>query len=262
MTQLAWHPVGGHLFETGIDRGVLYIDGAGVAWSGLVSVEQNPSGGEAKAHYLDGVKYLNLPAKEEFGATITAVYSPPQFDECDGLGTLRPGLFAGQQPRKSFGFSYRSGIGNDVDGVNHGYKIHIIYNALAAPSQKNYNTMSDEPEVQLMSWALTTKPRIVPGMVNSSYLVVDTTQASAFGVSELESILYGTELSAPRLPDPDEIVSIFTDSSTFLVTDLGGDEFEISGSDLAVFEMSPGVFQITADTVVPVDADRAEISSA
>lgn len=261
MTQLVWHEVGGHLFETGVDRGVLYVDDVGYAWNGLVSVDVAPTGGEPKPHYLDGVKYLNLSGREEFGATISAFYSPPEFDECDGMGEPRPGLLAGQQRRKSFGFSYRTKVGNNIDGVNHGYKIHIVYNALAAPTQRNYNTLSEDPEPALLDWSITTKPRPVPGMVNSSYLVIDTTRASAFGVGELEAILYGTELAAPRLPAPDEIVSIFTDASTFLVTDLGGDLFQISGSDLAVFEMSPGVFQITSDTVVPIDADRAEISS-
>jgi hypothetical protein len=211
---------------------------------------------------MDGVKYLNVSTREEYAASITAVYSPAEFDECDGYGTLRPGLMVGQQRRKPFGFCYRSGIGNDVSGANHGYKIHLIYNALAQPSTKKHQTTGDEPEVSLLSWSITTKPRPVSEMVHSSYLVIDSTKASPVALAELEAILYGTELSSPRLPEPDEIVSIFTDSSTFIVTDLGDDEFEISGSDLAVFEVSSGQFQITADTVVPIDADRAEVSSA
>lgn len=261
MPRITWHAVGSHLFETGVDRGVLYVDANGYPWNGLTTVDASPSGGEAKPYYMDGVKYLNLSQREEFRATVTALYSPPQFDACDGLGELRPGLFAGQQKRKEFGLCYRTIVGNDVSGVNHGYKLHIIYNALAAPTQRNAQTASDDPEVALLSWAITTKPRLVAGMMNTSYLVVDTTRAAPAAVAELESILYGTDISAARLPTPAEIVDIFTDSTEFTVTDLGGGLFEISGSDLAVFEVTPGTFQITSDTVVPIDADRAQISS-
>jgi hypothetical protein len=259
--ELTWNAIGEHLFETGVDRGVLYIDEVGYAWNGLVSVDTSPSGGETRSHYMDGVKYLNLSGKEEYEATINALYSPPEFDECDGLGTLRPGLFAGQQKRKSFGFAYRSNVGNDLNGVDHGYKIHIVYNALAKPSQKSYSTIGDSPEATLLSWSITTKPIIVSGMVNSSYLVIDSTRSNAAAVQELETILYGSELAEPRLPEPEEIVSIFTDSSSFVVTDIGGGEFTISGSDLAVFEVSADLFQITHDGVVPIDEDLAQITS-
>ena len=261
MPELTWHSVGDHLFETGVDRGVLYVDEVGYAWNGLVSVEASPSGGETRSHYMDGVKYLNLSGKEEYEATISAFYSPPEFDECDGLGTLRPGLFAGQQKRKSFGFSYRSKVGNDVSGIDHGYKIHVVYNALATPSQKGYSTIGADPEASLMNWSITTKPIIVSGMLNSSYLVIDTTRSPAAAVQELETILYGSDLGDPRLPEPSEIVSIFTDSSSFTVTDLGDGLFEISGSDLAVFEVSTDIFEITHDGVVPIDEDLAQITS-
>ena len=261
MTQLVWHAPGYRLYETGVDKGVLYVDDVGYAWNGLVSVDESPSGGAARAYYVDGVKYLNLSGKEEYEAVLSAFYSPPQFDVCDGMKSIRPGLFAFQQRRKSFGLSYRTRIGNDLENSAYGYKIHIVYNALAAPSQRGYATQNNEPEPTLLSWAITTKPLPLSGMAHSSHFTIDTTLASPFAVAELESILYGSELSAPRLPDPDEIINIFTDSSEFIVTDLGDDEFSIEGSDLAVQLLSPGVYQITYDTVVPVDEDRAQISS-
>jgi len=249
------------MFEAGIDRGVLYIDGEGFPWSGLVSVNETPSGGEPRPYYLDGVKRLNLSSKVEYEAIITALFSPPEFDDCDGLDSLRPGLLVSQQAKKSFGFCYRTRIGNDTSNIDHGYKIHIIYNALATPTDHNYETINGSPSPTLLSWRITTTPIPIPEAVRSSHLVIDTTRALPFAVAELEAILYGTELSDPRLPDPEEIISIFTDSSTFLVIDLGSGQFEISGSDLAVFMLSPGQYQITHDNVVPVDETRAQISS-
>jgi hypothetical protein len=259
--KLVWNTPGERYFETGVDRGVLYIDGEGHAWSGLVSVDESPSGGENRSYYLDGIKYLTLSSREEYSATVSAYYSPPAFDACDGLSEIRSGLFVANQRRKSFGFSYRTRVGNDIDSINHGYKIHIVYDAVAAPSNRSYQSISNEPEASLLTWSVITKPRVIPEASLSSHIVVDTTKASPFSVSELEDILYGTDLSAPRLPDPEEIISIFTDSSEFAVTDLGNDMFSITGSDLAVLSLGNSRYQITSDNVVPVDADRAQISS-
>lgn len=262
MARLIWSAVGERFYEAGVDRGVLYVDEVGFPWSGLVSVDENPTGGDANPYYLDGVKYLNLSKREEYQATLSALFSPPEFDACDGVGTVHPGFFAGQQRRKSFGLCYRSKIGNDVNGVDHGYKIHIVYNALAAPTQRRNSTMSSSVQPAALSWKITTKSVLVPGMMRSSHLVIDTREASPYVVSLLEDILYGDDLNAPRLPDPVEIASLFVEGSSFTVTDLGFGIYEIEGSDLTVQMISPDIYQITADTVVAIDEDSYEISSA
>lgn len=260
MTRLVWGEVGQRYYEAGVDRGVLYVDGEGYAWNGLVSVDESPSGGEARAYYIDGVKYLNIASKEEFEATLDAIYSPPQFDACDGVGQLRPGLFATQQRRKEFGLSYRTGIGSDTD-PNRGYKIHIVYNALAAPSSRSRKSLNDSPEVEPLSWSITTKPVMIPEMGRSAHLMVDTTTAPAYAVEQLELMLYGSEMSDPRLPDPDEVVGLFTDPSPFMVTDLGNGLFELSGSGLAVNPLGNSMYEITAETITAIDANTAQISS-
>lgn len=261
MAELAWDEIGKRFYETGIDRGVLYVDGVGVAWSGLASVEEAPTGGEARPFYIDGVKYLNLAAREEFVATINAFYSPVEFDPCEGIGSLVPGFSAGQQRRKSFGLSYRTKIGNDLDGPDHGYKIHLIYNALVAPTNRSYTSVSDAPEVPVLSWPITTTPIKIPGMMHSSHLVIDSTTVSAAAMREIERILYGSSFASATLPTPEEIVVILTTADVFKVTDLGGGEFLISGPAENVLEASPDIFQIIHDTAVVLVADGATITS-
>lgn len=261
MAQLVWDVVGQRFYEMGVDRGVLYINNVGVPWNGLVTVEEAPSGGEARPYYIDGVKYLNLSAREEFQATISAFYSPVEFDQCDGVGSLALGLTAGQQRRKPFGLSYRTMIGNDLDGTDHGYKIHIIYNALVAPSSKNYSTINENPEVPLASWPITTKPIAIAGMQHSSHLVIDSTKVSRLGMEAIENILYGTSVTAPTLPTPAQIVDALATADEFTVTDLGDHLYRISGTLEQVVEASPGVYQIIHDTAVVLVTDGAEISS-
>lgn len=261
MARIEWSAVGSRLYEAGVDRGVVYVDGAGYAWSGLVSIEESPDGGEERAYYCDGVKYLNLSAKEEYKATINAFYSPRAFDACDGVVSVRPGLFVSQQRRKTFGLSYRSRIGNDLSGTNYGYKIHIVYNALATPAPRRYATESSDTNPSVISWGITTKAVAIPDVMRSAHLVIDTTLAPSYVVSLLEDILYGNSLNAPRLPDPGEIAALFDDDTEFTVTDLGEGEFEIEGSDMAVQMLSAGIYQITHDNVIALDAGRAQISS-
>jgi hypothetical protein len=210
VTRLTWGVVGQRFYEVGVDRGVLFVDDVGYPWNGLVSVEEAPSGGDAKAYYLDGVKYLQLSAREEFEATISAFYSPLAFDECDGLGAIQPGLLVAQQRRKSFGFSYRTNVANDVDGTDYGYKLHIVYDALATPTQRNNASMKEDVDPQLLSWELTTKTRTIPGMMHSSHFVIDTTLADAGAVADIEDILYGTVGDPPTLPTPTEVIAVFT----------------------------------------------------
>lgn len=206
MTRLDWGAVGERFYETGVDRGVLYIDGNGVAWNGLVSVNETPTGGEAKPYYLDGVKFQNRSSNEEFEATIEAYTYPEEFASCDGTAYLGGGLYATQQRRKSFGFSYRSRVGNDVDGVDHAYKIHLVYNALAAPSELPHSTITDTLEPFNFSWHVTTRATISPYARPTSHFVIDSRTTPPDVLSGIEDLLYGKDSWAPRLPSLEELI--------------------------------------------------------
>lgn len=218
--KIEWDKTGERLFETGVDRGVLYPQATGgtypqgVAWNGLTNVTESPSGAEATPLYADNIKYLNLMSTEEFGATIEAYTYPDEFAECNGERELKTGVNIGQQGRKTFGLCYRTKIGNDIDGNEHGYKIHIIYGALAAPSEKSYGTINDSPEAITFSWEVKTTPVTVTGFKPTASLVIDSTKINSADLTALEEILYGkpagTGSSAveARLPLPDEIASI------------------------------------------------------
>jgi hypothetical protein len=209
------------------------------------------------------VKYLNLVSREEFAATISAYYSPVEFDECEGYGTLGLGLKAGQQRRKSFALSYRTKLGNATLGSDYGYKIHIVYGAMVSTTSRAYNSISDSAEVPVLSWPITTTPIVIPGLMRSAHIIVDSTKISPEALVELEGILYGTSITTARLPTPVEIISALTDADEFVVTDLGGGMFSITGSLDNILEASPGTYQIVHDTaVVDIDADSSEISSA
>lgn len=213
MSRIIWDQEGQRFYETGAKQGVLYVkDGAsykkGVPWNGLVGVTESPTGAEATPIYADDIKYLNLMSTEEFGATIEAYTYPDEFEQCDGTASLGAGVTIGQQKRKQFGLSYRTTIGNDTDGDAYGYKIHIIYGALAAPSEKGYQTINDSPEAITFSWEVTTTPVLVEGMKPTASLVIDSTKISPEKLTLLENILYGTANSEARLPLPDEIKAI------------------------------------------------------
>lgn len=214
MSKLVWDQTGERFYETGVDHGVLYPVQAGglytkgVAWNGLTAVTESPSGAEANPLYADNIKYLNLISAEEFGATIEAYTYPDEFAECDGSAALVPGVFIGQQARKTFGLCYRTVLGNDVDGNDCGYKLHLIYGALAAPSEKGYSTINDSPEAITFSWEVTTTPVNVEGFKPTACVTVDSTKVDAEKLAALEAILYGTESEEARLPLPDEIVTI------------------------------------------------------
>jgi len=262
MARLAWSALGERFYEVGVDRGVLYIDDVGYAWSGLVSVIETPSGGKPKSYYIDGLKYLIISDKEEFEATVNAYYSPKEFDICDGIASMQVGVMVTQQRRKTFGLSYRSKLGNDLQGSDYGYKIHIVYNALADPTDRNYISISNDPDVPVLSWQIVTKPVVIPELMHSSHIIIDSTLVSPASLSLLEDILYGNETNGARLPDPLEVASIFEGDGPFTVTDLGDDEFEITGTAVAVMMIDENTYQITSDTVIILDEDSAEISSA
>jgi len=219
MAILTWDGVGERLYETGVDRGVLYIPTGGVydtgyAWNGLVSVTESPSGAEATPQYADNIKYLNLVSAEEFGATIEAFTFPNAFALVDGTAQPSAGVSIGQQPRKTFGFSFRTKVGNDSVGADYGYKLHLVYGALAAPSEKAYNTVNDSPEAITFSWEVTTSPVAVTGFKPTAILTIDSTKVLAANLTTLEDALYGTAGTNARLPLPDEVLGIFAGGQT------------------------------------------------
>ena len=210
MSKLEWDKTGERYYETGVKQGVLYpqVSGSypkGVAWNGLTAVTESPSGAEATALYADDIKYLNLMSNEEFGATIEAYTYPDEFAQCDGSASLVEGMVIGQQKRSAFGLCYRTALGNDTEGNEYGYKLHIIYNALAAPSEKAYATINDSPEAITFSWEVTTTPVTVTGYKPTATVTIDSTKCDADKLAALEAILYGSEDTEPRLPLPDEI---------------------------------------------------------
>ena len=219
MAKLTWDQTGDRLYETGVKNGVLYLLGEtgaydqGVAWNGLTAVTESPSGAEATPLYADDIKYLNLISAEEFGATIEAYTYPDEFAECDGSAALVPGVMLGQQARKTFGLSYRTTLGNDVVGNDYGYKLHLIYGALAAPSEKAYATINDSPEAITFSWEVTTTPVAVNGFKPTASVTIDSTKVNAEKLAALEAVLYGSESEEPRLPLPDEIATLMAEGA-------------------------------------------------
>lgn len=263
---LAWDQTGEKIFETGVNKGVLYVaDNAGgyplgVPWNGLVSVTQAPSGAEPNKQYADNIVYANLISAEEFAATIEAFTFPDAFAQCDGTATPTAGVAVGQQTRKSFGLSYRTTLGNDTLATDFGYKLHLIYGGLAAPTEKAYSTINDSPEAMTMSWEVSTSPVSVSGLKPTAILTINSTKVQAAALASLEQILYGTAGTNARLPLPDEVIALFsgavttsalpvaptytpaTDTITFAVTT--GVDYRVDGA----IKTAPLV--ITKDTIV------------
>ena len=266
MSRLLWDQVGEREYETGVDRGVLYLPNNvgqytnGYAWNGLVTVTESPSGAAASPQYADNIKYLNLVSTEQFDGTIDAFTYPDEFSECDGTAEPSPGVKLGQQPRKMFGLAYRTRVGNDVDGVEFGYKLHLVYGALAAPSQKAYGTINDSPSAITFSWAITTAP-VDAGADHkpTALITVDSVKVDKDALTALEDILYGTAGGDPRLPLPAEVLSLFSGTTTtaqtveptyvqgthtITIPTIAGVIYEIDG------EAASGSVVITEDTVV------------
>lgn len=232
MSKIIWDAVGEHRYETGVDHGVLYqVTNAGkytdgVAWNGLTSVSESPSGAEAQKQYADNMNYLTLYSAEEFGATIEAFTYPDEFEQNDGAATLADGVTIGQQPRKGFGLCYRTKVGNDISGDEYGYKLHLLYGCRASPSERGYSTINDSPEAITFSWELTTTPVQITGHEPSAQLVIDSTkiaQADAGKLELLEKVLFGQDAvtgenaqdaTTPTLPLPDVIAKIFDGTIT------------------------------------------------
>ena len=265
MAVLSWDAVGERFYETGVDKGVLYIpdsQGAyinGVAWNGLTSVSESPSGAESPPQYADNIKYLNLISAEEFSATIEAFTYPDEFAQFDGLSVPYAGVTIGQQPRKTFGLSYRTQVGNDLEGNDFGYKLHLIYGCQASPSEKAYNTINDSPEAITFSWEISTTPAPVTGGKPTSIITVDSTKVDATALAALEDFLYGTAGTDPSLPTPDAVVALFAGT----VTEVTPSEPSFNGTDTitipsvtgvtyydAGVALTAGAYVITEDTVI------------
>lgn len=213
MAKLVWDEIGKRFYETGVNQCALYLqeNGAypkGVAWSGITAINESPSGAEASPIYADNIKYLNLMSTEEFAASIEAYTYPDEFAVCDGSAEIATGITIGQQPRKQFGLCYKSLVGNDTEGTEYGYKLHLIYGCLAAPSEKSNTTVNDSPEAASMSWEITTTPVNVEGFKPTATLVIESTKVDKTKLAELEAILYGTAEEEARLPLPDEIMTL------------------------------------------------------
>ena len=213
MPKIVWDAVGQRLYESGVDHGVLYVQqgdayGPGIAWNGLTSVTESPSGAESNPQYADNIKYLNLVSAEEFGATIEAFTYPKEFEACDGYAEIAPGAVVGQQNRATFGFSYRTKVGNDLNG-DLGYKIHLIYGALAAPSERAYATVNESPEAMTMSWEITTTPVAVEGHRPTASITLDSRTIAQAKMTAIEDVLYGGSGATPaKLPLPAEIITL------------------------------------------------------
>jgi hypothetical protein len=219
MSKIIWDETGKRFYEAGVSNGVLYPQASngsyplGVAWNGLTAVTESPSGAEPEPMYADNIKYLNLMSAEEFGATIEAFTYPNEFAVCDGSAEPTPGLMVGQQTRKPFGMCYKTLLGNDTDGQDHGYKLHLIYGALAAPSEKAYSTINESPEAITFSWEVSTTPVQVQGLKPTASLTIDSTKVDNTKLAALEDILYGTEALTPSLPLPDAVITLMTPSA-------------------------------------------------
>lgn len=272
MTQLNWDATGERLYETGVDHGVLYeIDNAGeyvngVAWNGLTAVTESPSGAEASPQYADNIKYLNLVSAEQFGGTIEAFTYPVEFEKCDGSAAPTAGVSIGQQTRKTFGFSYRTRVGNDLEGPDYGYKLHLIYGCLAAPSERAHSTINDSPEAITFSWEISTTPVEVGTIGGTEYkptatITIDSTKVDPTKLALLEDQLYGTVSTDPSMPLPADVIALMSttlttavpvaptyNSSTDIITipSVTGVEYRIAGEVVPAGDFGP----ITANTLV------------
>jgi hypothetical protein len=265
MTKVAWDQVGERTYETGVDHGVLFIPNVGgvydtgFAWNGLTAVTEKPTGADANPQYADNLKYLNLIAAEEYGGTVEAFTYPEEFAQCDGTAAPTPGVTVGQQSRKTFGLTYRTQLGNDVDGTDFGYKLHLIYGAIASPTEKKYATVNDKPEAMAFSWDITTTPVSVPGYKQTSVMTIDSTTVDANGLAALENALYGSVGVEPLLPTPAEVIAFFSGTvvetvpvaptftsltNTIVIPTVTGLVYKINGAGVS------GSVVITEDTVV------------
>lgn len=260
MTKLAWGASGTREFEAGADRGVLYVGtNPGVAWNGLISVGEKPNGGEPTPYYLDGIKYLNVAATEEYEATIQAYSAPYEFNACDGTGELANGLMITQQPRKSFDFSYRTLIGNDLLSTDYGYRIHLVYNALSKPPSRDNQTLEKTTSANTLSWDISTTPDWAQGYKPSSHFIIDTRRTDRIVIDEIESILYGNNVNDPRMPTVVELIDIFNTYATINIMVLL-DDGTTAVVDLPILINTVAPTPAEGNTTVWLDTSAVEYS--
>lgn len=265
MTRLVWGTPGARIFETGIDQATLYpMLGDGVPWIGVTSVKESPSGGDVEAFYVDGVKYLNQVEGQEYTSTLEAYTYPDEFAECDGT-VWEEGLGYDEQPRKPFNLSYRTTIGDDLQGIDRGYRLHLIFNAIATPSDRDYKTLGASIETVDFSWSLSTTPVRIPGKKATSHLILDSRTTNEVLLETLEDILYGTETTAARFPTADEIIELYNREwprhDGLLVIDNKDGTYSISGPDEVVSFLGDFKYQISSEGVVPAGPDTYTITS-
>lgn len=264
MSKIIWDAVGSRKYETGIDRGVLYVDGQpGVPWNGLTSISESSgssSAGSSKSFYVDGEKYLNLDPREEYQATLTAYTYPEEFEPCNGDVAVRPGLFVTKQKRVSFGLCYRTMIGNDLSDT-YGYKLHLIYNLTASPANKSYKTVTGNTQLDDFSWTLTSLPPVMAGYRRTAHIILTSTELDDVVLSGIEDILYGSTTSVSRLPTLSELSDIIDTNNALTVVDNGDGTFTVTAplSDLVMLDDI--TYQLTWPTAVLDDANTFTVSS-
>lgn len=249
MTKLTWGAAGERIFETGVDRGVLYVAGqSGVPWNGIKAIREIVTGGEPKGDYIDGVKYSNYSGTEDFAASIEAFSSPPEFAACDGRSKIAPGLYATQQKRKNFHLAYRTKVGDDISGADAGYKLHLIYNALASTPARDNNTVNASPDTLSLVWDITTKPHIGNGFIPTAHFVIDINDLGRYQRETIENMLYGTETEEPYMPPISTIVALFNEPPLDLyITNV--DQYKYTAEGRGVTLLPGNVFAINDPSV-------------
>ena len=261
MTALVWDQVGDRRYEVGVDHGVLYLsDLSGVAWNGLTAVDEKLAD-DSKPFYLDGVKYLDAEVLSDFSATLKAITYPDEFEQFDGIGAYGNGLFVHDQRAKRFGLSYRTRIGNDLAGVDLGYKIHILYNLTAVPDTRDYVSLTATPGLIAFGWKLVGTPEGTPGYRPTAHIVIDSTEIDPNFLKSLKDILYGTATAAPRLPSAQELVTLAKEWVRITITDNGDGTWTATGHDRLFTMSNPTTFEITEADAIYSDANTYTISS-
>lgn len=262
MARVEWNLSGEKYFQLGVDRGVLYTSsGEGVPWNGLISVNETPSGTNLTSYYVDGIKVLDVLDAEEFNATIEAYTYPDEFEEHDGINNFGSGLSVASQTRNTFGLCYRTYLGNDIQSVDYGYKLHLVYNALAAPTSKTNSTITSSITPETFSWNISTNPVYVPGAKRSSHIIIDSTKTEPKLLAAIEDVLYGKYDTAPKLPSPEQLINYFEGDYIFKVVDHGDGTFSVISTDEYASYIDATTFQLTKDSVVSIDANTYSATS-
>ena len=262
MTAITWGSIESRFFEAGVDRGVLYPQGGvGVAWNGLTSVTETPSGADVTSYYQDGVPYLNSRSSELFGGTIEAFTYPNEFAECDGTALTSYGFEISQQTRKSFGLCYRTRVGNAIEGLEHGYKLHLIYNATADPSERTYTTVGDSVEPNTFSWTFSTIPEQINGFLPSSHIILDSRKLGPELMGLIEVALYGTPTTNPRLLSVNELTELILEGFSLEIVDNGDGSWTAYGAEGEITFLSDTSFQISSPGLTNIDANTFSVRS-